>query len=316
MPPRGRKHWCKLCRKSFTSYMSLGGHMNLHSSKRKQKKLSSTAPSLANTRGGAGGYGLWERRHSTWLLCDSSDDEYLTPVPKTECQLCFKARGALGMHMRAHIRRERKMVAEEVPRESDGYCDHNVPVSTPVTLTYGMEEVNALRVLMTISGHSGMDTAYEHCGEDYEMDGNLAYLEQKSEMELDYSGHRQTGDAELMPESCISDVKLKFISLSHVLKATASHDCKLCGKVFTSSKGLASHKKFHKVHDHEKVAASPNSAMPETGKQLLEVDSQLLCLDLSGLSDRNHSGRSPRSELTPWWTKRGLLLYQSVDKKL
>ena len=102
--------------------------MNLHSGKRKQKKLSRTAPSLANTRGGAGGYGLRERRHSTWLLCDSSDDEYLTPVPKTECQLCFKvfaSRGALGMHMRAHTRRERKMVAEEVPRESDGYCDHN-----------------------------------------------------------------------------------------------------------------------------------------------------------------------------------------------
>ena len=160
-----------------------------------------------------------------------------------------------------------------------------------------------------------MDTAYEHYGEDYEMDGNLAYLEQKSEMELDYSGHHQTGNAELVPESDISDVKLRFISLSQVLKATATHDCKLCDKVFTSSKGLASHKKFHKVHDHEKVAASPNSAMPETGKQLLEVDSQLLCLDLSGLSDRNHSRRSPRSELTPWWTKKGLFLYQSVDKK-
>jgi hypothetical protein len=300
--------------------MSLGGHMNLHSGKRKQKKLSRTTPSLPNNiRDGAGGYGLRERRHSTWLLCDSSDDEYMTPVPKTECQLCFKvfaSRGALGMHMRAHTRRERKMVAEEVPRESDGYCDHNVPVSTPVTLTYGMEEVNAARVLMMISGHSGMDTAYEHCGEDYETDGNLAYPVQKSEMELDYSGHRQTGDAELMPESRISDVKMKFISLSHVLKATATHDCKLCGKVFTSSKGLAGHKKFHKVHDHEKVAASPNSAMPETGKQLLEVDSQLLCLDLSGLSGRNHSRRSPRSQLTPWWTKRGLFLYQSVDKKL
>lgn len=55
------------------------------------------------------------------------------------------------------------------------------------------------------------------------LDGILAHCVQKSEMELDYSGHLQTGDAELlMPESCYSDVKLKFISLSQVLKVTAT----------------------------------------------------------------------------------------------
>ncbi|KAG2536681.1 hypothetical protein PVAP13_9NG212400 [Panicum virgatum] len=246
MPPRGRKHWCKVCKKSFPSYNSLGGHMNLHRVKRKQKNQARSTLSLPNIGDGPGGYGLRERRHSTWLLCDSSDDEYLTMVPKNECQLCFRVFAschALSVHMRAHARHERKMVAKDVSRESNGYSDPKVVVSTPVMLTYGIEEVNAARVLLMISGYSGMDSASEHCDEDYEMGGNSAYCVQKSEMELDYSCHGKTGDAELMmPESPSSDVKPKFISLSQVLKVTESHDCKLCGKVFTSSKGLASHK--------------------------------------------------------------------------
>ncbi|RLN42700.1 zinc finger protein ZAT1-like [Panicum miliaceum] len=202
--------------------------------------------------------------------------------------------------MRAHARHERKMVAKEASRESNGYSDHKVVVPTPVMLTYGIEEVNAARVLLMISGYSGMD-------EDFEMDGNSAYCVQNSDMELDYCCHGKTGDAELiMPESPSSDVKLKFSSLSQVLKATESHDCKLCGKVLTSSKGLASHKKFHKVPDHEKVAASRNSAVSQTGQQLLEVDSRLLCLNLNlpGFSDRNYRSRSAKSAQTPWWTTR------------
>ncbi|CAL4934688.1 unnamed protein product [Urochloa decumbens] len=295
MPPRGRKHWCKLCKKSFPSYSSLGGHMNLHSTKRKEKKQARSTFSLLNISDGAGGYGLRERRHSSWLLCDSSEDEYLTRVPKTECQLCFKVFAScysLSQHMKVHARHERKMVAKEASRKNNGYCDHNVAMSTPVMLTYGIEEVNAARVLMLISGHSGMDSASEHWNEDYQMDGSV----KKSKMELDYTCHGQTGDAELMvPESPSSDVKLKFSSLSQVLKATESHACKLCSKVFTTSKGLASHKKFHKVRDHEKVAASPNSA----------VHSRLLCLKLPGFIERNYRSRSPKSAQTPWWTTRG-----------
>ena len=284
--------------------------MNLHRVKRKQKKQARSTLSLPNIGDGFRGYGLRERRHCTWLLCDSSDDEYLTMAPKTECQLCFKvfaSNHALSVHMRAHARHERKMVAKVVSRESNGYSDPKVVVSTPVMLTYGIEEVNAARVLLMISGYSGVDSASEHCDEDYEMDGNSAYHVQKSEMELDYFCHGKTGDAELMmPESPSSDVKPKFISLSQVLKVTESHDCKLCGKVFTSSKGLASHKKFHKVPDHEKVAASPNSEISQTGQQLLEVDSRLLRLNLNlpGFSDRNYRSRSAKSAQTPWWTTR------------
>ncbi|OEL32559.1 hypothetical protein BAE44_0006425 [Dichanthelium oligosanthes] len=283
--------------------------MNLHSVKRKHKKKARSTLSLPNIVAGAGGYGLRERRHSAWLSCDSSDDEYLTRVPKTACQLCFRVFAscyALSAHMRVHVRHERKMVAKEASRESNGYCDHNVDVSTPVKLTYGIQEVNAARVLLMISGHCGMDSPSEHCDEDYEIDGNLAYRVQKSEMELDYSCHGRTGDAELMmPESPCSDVKPKFSSLSQVLKATETHDCKLCGKVFTSSKGLASHKKFHKVPDREKVAGPRNSAVPQTGQKLLEVDSRLLCLNLPGFSDRNYRSRNPKSAQTPWWTARG-----------
>lgn len=256
--------------------------MNLHRDKCKQKKQARSTLSLPNISAGAGGYGLRERRHSTWTLCDSSDGEYLPMVPKTECQLCFKVFAschALSMHMRAHARHEKKMVAKEASRESNGYCDHNVAVCAPVMLTYGIEEVNAARVLLMISGHSGMDSATEHCDEDYAVDGNSTYSVQKNEMELDYSG--QTGGVDSMMESPSPDVKLKFSSLSQVLKATESHDCKLCGKVFTSSKGLASHKKFHKV------------------------DSQLLCLNLPGFIDRKYRSSSLKSAQSPWWTTRG-----------
>ncbi|KAF8722088.1 hypothetical protein HU200_022722 [Digitaria exilis] len=282
MPPRGRKHWCKACKKSFPSYYSLGGHMNLHRDKRKQKKQARSTLNLPNISDGAVGYGLRvrERRHSTWLLCDSSDGEYLPS--KTECQLCFKVFAschALSMHMRVHARHEKKMVAKEALRESNEYCDHNVAVSAPVMLAYGIEEVNAARVLLKISGHSGMDSTTGHCNDDYEMDGNLAYSMQKNEMELDYSG--QTGGADSIMESPSPGVKLKFSSLSQVLKATESHDCKLCGKVFTSSKGLASHKKFHKV------------------------DNRLPCFNLPGFIDRKYRSRGPKSAQTPWWTTRG-----------
>lgn len=244
--------------------------MNLHSDKRKQNKLARSTLSRLNIGNGAGGYGLRERRHNTWLLCDSSDAEYQTMAPKKEC------------HMRVHTRHERKMVAKEASRKGTGYCDLNVTVPSPVMLTYGIEEVNAARVLLMISGHSGMDSAPERGNEDYEMDGNSAYCIQKNEKELDYSFHDQIGGADLMmPESPSSDVKLKFSSLSQVLKATESHDCKLCGKVFTSSKGLASHKKFHKA------------------------DSRLQCLNLPGFIDRKYRSRSPKSAQTPWWTTRG-----------
>uniref|UniRef100_K4AD82 C2H2-type domain-containing protein n=1 Tax=Setaria italica TaxID=4555 RepID=K4AD82_SETIT len=288
MPPRGRKHWCKLCKKSFPSCNSLGGHMNLAiRDKCMQKKLARSTLSLPKISAGAGGYRLRERQHSTWLLRDSSVDEDQTMVPKTECQLCFKVFAschALSMHMRAHTRHEKKMVAKEASRKSSGYCDHNDAVPTPVMLTYGIEEVNAARVLLMISGHSGMDSASEHCNEDYEMDGNSAYRMQKNERELDYSFHGQIGGADLMmPESPSSDAKLKFSSLSRVLKATESHDCKLCGKVFTSSKGLASHKKFHKA------------------------DSRLLCLNLPVTQFSVLIPRSPKSEQNPWWIASGLL---------
>ncbi|XP_062208969.1 zinc finger protein ZAT1-like [Phragmites australis] len=313
MPPRGRRHWCKHCNKSFPSGRSLGGHMALHRGRRKHKKQPRSTLSLGSDGDGASIYGLRKRRHRTLLLCSSSDDEFLRSVPKTECQLCFKVFAscdALSMHMRAHTRHERKMVAkEETSREvttlSNGYCDRNVVVSTPVMLTYGIEEVDAARVLLMISGHSGMYSASEYCNEDHGMDGNSSYRVQKSENGLDYSGHGQTGDAELMkPESSSSDEEMKFSSLSHVLKAT--NDCKLCGKFFASRKALGGHKKFHKVPDHEKVEASPNSAVAQTGQHLLEVDHGLLSLNLPALSDRNYSSRSPKSELNPWWSASNL----------
>ena len=139
-------------------------------------------------------------------------------------------------------------------------------------------------------------------------------------MELDYSGHLQTGDAELlMPESRNSDVKLKFIGLSQVLKVTATQQPTIAISMARSShpaKDWQAARKFHKVPDHEKVAASPNSAASQTGKQLLEVGSQLLCLNLSGLNDRNCSSRSPKSE--PKVSFRWFLLFRisSVTKKI
>lgn len=94
-----------------------------------------------------------------------------------------------------------------------------------------------------------------------------------------------------------------------------------------SAKDWQAARKLNKVFVHGKAAASPNSAASQTGKQLLEVDSQFLWLNLSGLDDRNYNSRSPKSELTPFscWTKSGFrcagccvalsqFLYQSGDK--
>lgn len=118
------------------------------------------------------------------------------------------------------------------------------------------------------------------------VDGNnLAHCVQKSEMELDYSGHLQTGDAELfMPES---RNKLKFFSRSQVLKVTATQQPTIATSMERSShpaKDWQAARKFHKVPDHEKVAASPSSAASQTGKHR----PTLQLLNFPGLNDRNY----------------------------
>jgi hypothetical protein len=277
--------------------------MAMHRSKR--KKRPSSTPSLpipSEDDNAAGRYGLREKRHRTWLLCDSSDDEYLTLVPKTECQLCFKvfaSSDALSMHMGAHARQEQKMVARsrvEESREGNGFEGADATVSTPVVLTYGVQEATAARILLMLSGHSDdmCSASVEYCNEDSERDSNLADDVQESES--------QSGDDELMkPENCSPDGKMKFSSLSNVLKATAIHKCKHCSKVFTSGNALGGHQKFHKVRVHVKAQASPNSAVAETGQRLVEVDHRPSRLNLPSLSDRNYSSRIGKSELHLWW---------------
>ncbi|KAL6599505.1 hypothetical protein ACP70R_045642 [Stipagrostis hirtigluma subsp. patula] len=323
MPQRGRKNWCKYCKKSFPSARSLRGHMTYYMGRLEHRKQPMSKLNLPSVRDSANRYSLREKRHSTWWLCDSSDDEYLPLVPKTECQLCFKVFAscdALSMHMRVHARHEKMMMANkeesrEVATLSNGYGDHIVTVPTPVMLTYGIEEVGAARILMKLSGHSDMCTAAEEdCNEGYEIDGNSAYCVQQNQMEFDYTEAVEIGDAELETESSSSDGEMKFSSLSNVLKVTTIHECpgvlkaatmhkcKVCGKVFTSGQALGGHKKCHKARGHEKAATSPNSAVDQTGKQLLEANRGLVQLNLPALSDKDYGRRSRKSKPNPWWT--------------
>ncbi|KAK3150012.1 hypothetical protein QOZ80_3AG0226250 [Eleusine coracana subsp. coracana] len=307
MSPNGRKHWCKYCGKSFPSGRSLGGHMAMHRSGYKHKKQPSSKPRLPSADDGTCRYGLRARRHSMWLMCDSSDDEYSTLVPKTECQLCFKVFAsceALSMHMRAHARLQQKRVEEsrEDATMSNGCGVDDFTVSAPVVLTYGVQEVGAARILLMLSGHSDMcSAALEYCNEDYERDSNSDYRGQETEMGLDCSIHDQSGDVEPMkPEECSSDGRMKFSSLSDVLKATAIHKCNVCSKVFTSGSALGGHKRLHRVSVHGKVQASSSSAVAETGQHLIEVHHRSLGLSLPDLGGR-YISRIGKSEVNLWW---------------
>jgi hypothetical protein len=140
------------------------------------------------------------------------------------------------------------------------------------------------------------------------LDGILAHCVQKSEMELDYSGHLQTGDAELlMPESCYSDVKLKFISLSQVLKVTATQQ-----PTIALRQGLHIQQRIGKPQGSsteflimKRLQHHPTLQGLKQESSCLKWIAKVLCLKLPGLNDRNYSIRSPKSELTPWWTERG-----------
>ncbi|CAM0875929.1 unnamed protein product [Alopecurus aequalis] len=196
MPPRGRKHWCKHCKKSFPSGKSLGGHMALHRNRRKKQR--SDTPSTDGEK-----YGLRERRQKTWCLPDStsSDDDPWALFPKTECQLCFKSfasRDALSIHMRVHMRRRNKMVVERNVSVGDG--NHNlaifsVPVRkkrsrrmaldtvpSPLMMTYGIEEEDAAHILVMLSGDHGVWSAFVDYDQDCEMAGNVMDYDQDCEM--------------------------------------------------------------------------------------------------------------------------------------
>uniref|UniRef100_A0ACD6A5A8 Uncharacterized protein n=2 Tax=Avena sativa TaxID=4498 RepID=A0ACD6A5A8_AVESA len=310
MPPRGRKHWCKHCKKSFPSGNSLGGHMALHRDRRKKQR--SGSPSTVGER-----YGLPD---ST-----SSDDDPWALFPKTECQLCFKSfssRDALSIHMRVHMRRRRnKMVVDH----NVSVSDHNLAVfAVPVRkkrsrriaaldtlpapmmmMTSGMEEVDAALILVMLSGDHGMCSTFVDFDQDCEIDVNVACDTPMEEIELSSSDHHgliRGDDDELMePEtsSTSSYEGLKFASLSDVFKATTtSNDCKLCGKVFASARSLGNHKKGHR--------AIRKSAATQPCKQLLQLDRKPLVLSLPAPDTWNHRRSRSKSEPNPLWAETSL----------
>ncbi|KQK14249.2 uncharacterized protein LOC104582938 [Brachypodium distachyon] len=321
MPPRGRKHWCKHCKKSFPSGNSLGGHMALH--RNIHKKRLSGNPSIDSE-----GYDHRESRWRTRVLSDStfSDDEAWTLFPKTECQLCFKAFAscdALLMHMKIHSRREKKMVVEHKASTGDGV--HNGAISealmkkkrtrrmvldtalTPEMMTYGIEEVGAAHILVMLSKDHGRYAASVDHDKDCEMDGNMGYHTPMAEMDLNSPVHGPFGDDELMePQTSSSYEEVKFVSLSEVIKATTSHECKLCGKVFLSGRALGGHKKFHSVADRKRASNVPESAVTQPCKQLLELDHESLVHSLPAPNICNYSSRTPKSEPDPSWVASSL----------
>jgi hypothetical protein len=286
--------------------------MRLHMKRRKKQR--SGAPSADGQR-----YGLRERcRKTPWLPeYSSSDDDPWELFPKTECQLCFRSFAscdALSIHMRVHKRQRNKMAVERNGSIGDG--DHNVtlfaaPVrkkrsrrialdtSIALTTTSGTEEVDAAHILVMLSEDHSMCADFVNCDGDYEMDGNVAY--DTPMLELSSSDHHGlTGDNELMePETSISSYEeLKFVSLSEVLKATTSYECKLCGKVYASGRALGGHKKGHR--------STRRSAETQPCKQLLEREHKLFVLSLPAPGMWNYRRARTKSEPDPSWVESSL----------
>uniref|UniRef100_A0A0D9ZAC8 C2H2-type domain-containing protein n=1 Tax=Oryza glumipatula TaxID=40148 RepID=A0A0D9ZAC8_9ORYZ len=334
-----KQRWCKLCNKSFPSYCSLGGHMNLHITRRRKKKPPPSPRKAPPITGASGSrYDFRERRRQRPVAPQSqpdhasSDDEPWTLAPKTECQLCFKAFhscDALSMHMKAHGHHGRKMVMVEQrasrKTSSANFCgvddgDHgfaavsyahckrarskrirmDVFPAPVVVVTHGTEVEDAACILVMLSkdAYKGSDSL----DEDPQMDGSLECGPQKTEMEPSSYRLGVTGDTELIkPENSSSYEEIKFGSLSNVVKATAIHECRLCGKVLASGSALGGYMKSHSVPAHKKVATFPKTSVTPSRKQLLEVQNELHELNLPALSNRDCSSTRTESELNPWW---------------
>jgi hypothetical protein len=334
-----KQRWCKLCNKSFPSYCSLGGHMNLHSTRRRKKKPPPSPRKAPPITGASGSrYDFRERCRQRPVAPQSqpdhasSDDEPWTLAPKTECQLCSKAFhscDALSMHMKAHGHHGRKMVMVEQrasrKTSSANFCgvddgDHgfaavsyahckrarskrirmDVFPAPVVVVTHGtqVEDAACILVMLSKDAYKGSDSL----DEDPQMDGSLECGPQKTEMEPSSYRLGVTGDTELIkPENSSSYEEIKFGSLSNVLKATAIHECRLCGKVLASGSALGGHMKSHSVPAHKKVATFPKTSVTPSRKQLLEVQNELHELNLPALSNRDCSSTRTESELNPWW---------------
>uniref|UniRef100_J3LQP8 C2H2-type domain-containing protein n=2 Tax=Oryza brachyantha TaxID=4533 RepID=J3LQP8_ORYBR len=333
MAPAEGKPWCKLCNRSFPSYNSLGGHMNLHSTRRKKKKKKPRpmSPRESPITGASGRYGFRERQQRQVAVClsdsTSSDDEPWTLAPKTECQLCFRVFHSfhgLSMHMKAHAHHHgRKMVMLEHKASrklcawssADGdndftavcYAPAKKPRSrrirmdmfpAPVMMTHGAEAVDAARVLLMLSEDADK---YSASNNDLEVNGVLEYSLQKTEIGLSCYRPGVLEGSELMKQEISSsdDEETKFGSLSDVLKATATHDCRLCGKVFATGFALGGHMSSHSASAHENAATFHKTAVHPKRKQL-EVDNELHELNLPALGNWDCSSTRTESELNPW----------------
>ncbi|KAH7532706.1 hypothetical protein FEM48_Zijuj04G0050800 [Ziziphus jujuba var. spinosa] len=110
-----KRHFCKLCNKSFTSGKVLGGHMRSHLAKKNSTKTEKKLNKITMDYEGGGGafsYGLRENPKKSWKFSGSEVEEGV-PGQENLCKICgkgFASMRALFGHMRHHSGKKRKGV--------------------------------------------------------------------------------------------------------------------------------------------------------------------------------------------------------------